>query len=264
MRSSHARPPSTARGRRPRRLRVLVLVLAPAAVLAPLVAQAGGLAHNTVTSSTLSHSRSTAHNTLSGRAGAPLGTTKRLVWRRTFNPALALLSSYTKAHSSTAGFLALPDSYHTLASQEAVASATFRTRWVDVKALLDGPNVSQQGLSVEPEQFKLQIMHGTTPASHRGNCHIAGATGHVLAFGPGIDVADGGWHTITCTKYPDGQHGTEVVVTVDGVAGRPYWSSTPIGNIEPTGPVRLGGRSTLASTDSLDGWISALQFWLAG
>jgi hypothetical protein len=261
MRSSHAGPRA---GRRPSaRLRLLVVVLAPVAALAPLAAHAAGTDHTTVTAGTVTHA-STAHGAVSGAAKASSTTIRRLMWSRSFNPALALLSNYTKARTTQAGFLALPYSYHTLGSQEAVATATFRTRWVDVKALLDGPNISQQGLSIEPSQFKLQIMHGATAASHRGNCHIQGTTGHVLAFGPNIDVADGKWHTITCTKYPDSRHGTEVVVVVDGLAGKPYWSSTPIGNIEPTGLVRLGGRSTLASSDSLDGWIQSLEFWLAG
>ena len=48
-------------------------------------------------------------------------------------------------------------------------------------------------------------------------------------------------------------------MTVDGVIGRPYWCSTPIGNIRPAGLVRLGGRSTLAGIDSPDGWISSVN-----
>jgi hypothetical protein len=267
MTSAHARPRPRADGRRAARLRLLVIALAPVAVLAPLAAFASGVTHHTVTVSHGSH-KSTTRNAGSGNTGSgkavPAVAASRLMWSKSFNPALALLSNYTKSGSTTAGFLALPLSYHTLASQEATATATFRTRWVDVKALLDGPNISQQGLSIQPSQFKLQIMHGATPASHRGNCHLQGATGHELAFGPSVDVADGRWHTITCVKFPDTRHGTEVLVIVDGVAGKPGWSSSPIGNIEPTGMLRLGGRSTLASSDSLDGWISSLQFWLAG
>ena len=51
---------------------------------------------------------------------------------------------------------------------------------------------------------------------------------------------------------------------VDGVAGHAAWSRTPIGNVKPTGALRLGGRSSLASSDSLDGWISSLSYWLLG
>ncbi len=179
------------------------------------------------------------------------------MWSRSFTPAATLLIK-----GRSAGFVALPYSYRTLAGQEAIATATFRTNWVNVRALWDGPNISQQGVSIHPPQFKLQIAHGATPSSHRGDCHIAGATGHVLAYGPPINVADGRWHTITCIKYPDTASGTRVLVIVDGVAGSPKTSRTPIGDICPTGAVRLGGRSASTSTDSLDGWISALRFSL--
>ena len=73
-------------------------------------------------------------------------------------------------------------------------------------------------------------------------------------------MADGRWHTVTCIKYADTAKGTKVVVIVDGVAGAAKWSKTPIGDVLPTGLVRLGGRSAKASTDSLDGWISKVTF----
>jgi hypothetical protein len=244
------------------RVRLLIVVLAPAFVLVPFVANAGSITHNKSPLSTASHTSPTVHNSLPSKA--TVTTTKRLMWARTFSPPLSLLSNYRSCCKSSAQFLALPTSYHAKGSQIAVATVTFRTNWVDVKALVDGPNISQQGLSVQPQQFKLQIMHGATPASHRANCHVAGATGHVLAFGPSIDVADGRWHTVTCTKYADTAHGTKVVVTVDGIAGPARWSARPIGAVKPTGEVRLGGRSSLASSDSLDGWIQSLGYWLVG
>jgi len=176
-------------------------------------------------------------------------------WGYAWNPPLDLT-----VHGSTANFVSLPQSMASLAGQKATSSATFRTNWVDVKALKDGPNIAQQGLSTQPSQFKLQIAHGPNPTDHRGDCHVAGATGHILAYGPRIDVADGQWHTITCIKYADTATRTEVIVVVDGVAGAPQWSSRPIGDVKPVGAVRLGGRSAQASTDSLDGWLSALSF----
>jgi hypothetical protein len=188
----------------------------------------------------------------------PLTSSASPGWSMSWSPPLALL-----VHGTTAGYVALPFSMATGGAQKATATATFKTNWIDVKALTDGPNIMQQGLSIEPAQLKLQIMHGPLPADHRGNCHIQGTGGHVLAFGPRIDVADGQWHTITCIKYPDTAQGTEVVVIVDGVPGTPKWSRTPIGTIAPAGSVRLGGRSSKASTDSLDGWISSVGFALA-
>jgi len=243
---------------RPRRTQLLIVVAAPLSVLLALTANAATRtpAHPT-TAATHAHASASKAKGVQPRVAA---ATAAYSWRKGWSPALALLSNYTKGQRSQAGFLALPLSMAVAGSQEAIGTATFRTRWVDVKALHDGPNIAQQGLSIQPNQFKLQIAHGSTPASHRGDCHVAGHTGHILAYGPSIDVADGNWHTITCIKYPDSARGTKVVVIVDGVAGRAYWSRTPIGNVTPLGEVRLGGRSTLASTDSLDGWISKLAF----
>jgi hypothetical protein len=239
-----------------RRHRLLLIVLAPALVLLPMSAWANS---HTSHLSHVAHLNQAAKQSQAARQGQP-GTqtdaaTKGARWSRSWSSPLALL-----VHGRRADFVSLPVTMFALGSQQAVASATFRTNWVDSLALRDGPNVAQQGLSIQPQQFKLQIMHGATAASHRGNCHVAGATGHVLAFGPSIDVADGRWHTITCIKYPDGVNGTKVLVIVDGVAGKPRWSGSPIGDVRPTGAVRLGGRSSLASTDSLDGWISRLSF----
>jgi hypothetical protein len=283
MTAKHARPPVRPASSKPRelgvrgrRIRLLIVVLAPLVALVPLTARAteashaaaankAGKAGSAGTASTAS--KVAAHLTAPkavAKAAQPAVAAKRLQWSRSWNSGLALLSDYQPGVRSKAGFLALPYTYDVGATQEAIATARFKTNWVDVKALKDGPNISQQGLSVQPQQYKLQIMHGATPASHRANCHIAGATGHVLAFGPNIDVADGNWHTVTCIKYPDGASGTKVVVIVDGVAGHAAWSRTPIGNVKPTGALRLGGRSSLASSDSLDGWISSLSYWLLG
>ena len=249
MHGAHAAPPTPKRTSK--RKRLMVVILAPAVVLLPLTAQAtigkaakpqkAVVATAKVTKPAAKVTKSVA--TLPGR------------WRKSWSPALDLT-----VVGAQANFVALHKSMASLANQKVVSTATFRTNWVDVKALTDGPNIAQQGLSVSPPQFKLQIGHGPNPSDHRGNCHIAGATGHILAYGPRIDVADGQWHTITCIKFPDTARGTKVIVIVDGVAGTPKWSHTPIGDVVPVGAVRLGGRSSRASTDSLDGWVSKLNF----
>ena len=250
MTARHIRRPTPAA--RPRRLRMLAVVLAPVLVLLPLSAWASS--HT----SHLSHINHLSHTAVQ----QPAAATKHLLWSRTWAPPLALLSSFQKCCPSKAGFLALPTTYDFLGSQRVTATATFKTRWVDTKATVDGPNIAQQGRYAQAAQFKLQIFHSANPVDHRGQCRIKGATGAILAFGPKIDIADGNWHTIVCIKSPDTATSTRVVVIVDGVPGRPLFSATPIGDVIPAGTVDLGGRSALASSDSLDGWISAVSFWL--
>jgi hypothetical protein len=232
----------------------VVVVLAPALALVPLAAwAAAGHAAKPKQIAATHHKAGAAATTSTVTAAAAVAPRS---WSKSWSPALALLVK----SATQVGFTSLSLSMHAGANQKAVATARFRTNWVDVRALKDGPNVVQQGLSTQPAQYKLQIMHGPNPADHRANCHISGTTGHILAFGPRIDVADGRWHTITCIKFADTARGTKVVVYVDGVAGPAKWSKTPIGNVLPTGLVRLGGRSSKLSTDSLDGWISKVTF----
>jgi hypothetical protein len=222
-----ARHSRTSAPRRTRRhLRLLVVALAPLVVLTPLTALA-----------------------------ADSGST----WSRSWTPPLALLSSYSGKATSTAGFKAIAHSIVASADQKLVVTAKVRTRWVDTKATDDSPNILQEGMYGSSAQVKLQIGHGTRARAHRAQCRIAGAGGSVLATGPAIDVADGTWHTVTCTKSPDSDGRTKVVVTVDGVAGAAAYSAKPVGRVAPPGELDLGGRSAVASTDSLDGWIRAVQ-----
>src|SRR5690349_20966597 len=176
-------------------------------------------------------------------------------WSYTWNPPLDLT-----IHGGQANFSSLPNNMASRSNQQMVATARFRTNWVDVRAVSDSPNIAQQGLSSDPAQVKLDIKQGPNPAAHRAGCHLHSRAGAVTAYGPSIDVANGAWHTIQCVKYRDTARGTELVVTVDGVAGTPVWSKTRVGDVNPPGPVRLGGRSAVASSDSLDGWLSNLAF----
>jgi hypothetical protein len=240
---------------RTRPVRLLVVVLAPLLVLVPLTAFA---------TSHSSHTSHLAHVVHAARqeAAPPAAATRRLLWSRSWSPALALLSNYRTCCPSKAGFRALPTTFDFLGFQRVSATATFRTRWVDAKALVDGPNIAQQGLFAQAAQLKLQIGHSPVSSQHVGECRVKGTTGAVLAKGPPIDIADGHWHTVTCIKSPDTPTRTKVVVIVDGVAGKATWSSTPIGDVQPVGTVDLGGRSAVASTDSLDGWLRSISFWL--
>ena len=224
MSARHSRTAAPGHGRR--HLRLLVVALAPLVVLAPLTALA-----------------------------ASSGGT----WSRSWTPPLALLSSYSSKSTSTAGFKAVAYSIVATAGQRLVVTTRVKTRWVDTKATVDSPNILQEGMYGSSAQVKLQIGHGAKASAHRAQCRVAGAGGSVLATGPAIDVADGAWHTVKCAKSPDSGGRTKVVVTVDGVAGAATYSSKPIGRVAPPGKLDLGGRSTVASTDSLDGWIRSVK-----
>ena len=90
---------------------------------------------------------------------------------------------------------------------------------------------------------------------------VAGTGAIVNAQGPhGLDIADGNWHTITCTKYADANGGTDVQVTVDGVAGGMFHTSKPIGNVIDSDPVDLGGQGTTANKDSIDGQYTLVTY----
>jgi hypothetical protein len=256
MTGRHTR--SQARVRRGR-LRLLVVAATPLVVLAPLTAGAAsrlGTAHAAAT-----HRQVAGTATHVAVASAAAGAS-HVGWSKSWTPPLALLSNYRPCCRSKAGFKTLSESFRALGSQTMKVTVTVRTRWVDTKARLDSPNIVQEGLYESADQVKLQIRQGSAPSSHRAECRVKGVTGSVMATGPAIDVANGQWHTITCVKSPDGHHRTKVVVIVDGVAGRAYYSHTPIGKVAPPGKVDLGGRSAVASSDSLDGWIRHLTLAL--
>src|SRR5438045_9458679 len=118
MHTGHSRPAVV---RRPiGRLRLLVVGLAPLAVLPPLTALAASTGIVATSSST--------------------------VWSRSWNPALALLSSYSAKSTSTAGFLALWHPIVASGAQRLTVTVQVRTRWVDSKATVDSPNILQEGL----------------------------------------------------------------------------------------------------------------------
>jgi len=91
-------------------------------------------------------------------------------------------------------------------------------------------NVIQKGQATVPGgSWKIQI-----PSGHV-QCWFRGSAGEVLVTAP-RPINDGRWHTVSCTRYPDG-----VTLTVDGakVAGR--WGRT--GTIANSWPLSIGGKT---------------------
>ena len=99
--------------------------------------------------------------------------------------------------------------------------------------LADGANVLQKGYSVGGgSQYKLQVDHLLGHPS----CVIAGQRHRIYRAEPWIDVADGRWHNLVCTRNAD-----RLVMTVDGV-DRAWVRVPPRLSIANPEPLRVGGK----------------------
>ena len=112
--------------------------------------------------------------------------------------------------------------------------------------LADGANVMQKGYSVGGvSQFKLQVDHRQGHPS----CVIAGNHARIYRAEPRLDVADGTWHDLTCTRTAD-----RLTLSVDGVEAA--WVAVPpslsIANAEP---LRVGGKGPNRGNDQFAGEV---------
>jgi hypothetical protein len=111
--------------------------------------------------------------------------------------------------------------------------------------LADGANVFQKGYSVGGvSQFKLQVDHRQGHPS----CVIAGRS-RIYRAEPMMDVADGRWHDLACTRTRD-----RLTLTVDGTerAWVPLPPNLSIANAEP---LRVGGKGPGRGNDQYSGQI---------
>lgn len=111
--------------------------------------------------------------------------------------------------------------------------------------LADGANVMQKGYSVGGvSQFKLQVDHRQGHPS----CVIAGRA-RIYRAEPMLDVADGTWHELVCSRTPN-----RLSIIVDGVerAAVPVPPNLSIANAEP---LRVGGKGANKGNDQYAGQI---------
>lgn len=111
--------------------------------------------------------------------------------------------------------------------------------------LADGANVFQKGYSVGGgSQFKLQVDHKQGHPS----CVVAGRA-HIYRAEPRVDVADGRWHRLVCTRTAN-----RLTLTVDGVerAAVPVPRKLSIAN---AAPLRVGGKGANKGNDQFAGQI---------
>jgi hypothetical protein len=198
-------------------------------------------------------------------AGAGTAMSSVVRYSHTWSPPLNLPSSYRSCCTSTAAWTTLPFTMSVSGTQGFNLGVRLRTNWVDTKAVGDTPNIIQQGRFDKATLVKLSIHSGAKPGAHHAQCVIRANGVSVIAPGPkNIDVADGRWHYIICVKFGDTASGTNVRVYVDGVAGELVHTSRRIGNIVfSNDAVDLGGRSSTASRDSIDGRYEYVVFTVA-
>jgi concanavalin A-like lectin/glucanase superfamily protein len=112
--------------------------------------------------------------------------------------------------------------------------------------LADGANVLQKGYSVGGvSQYKLQVDHRLGHPS----CVIVGRRGGIYRAEPWLDVADGHWHSLTCSRAEG-----RLTLSVDGVprASVRIPSRISIANAEP---LRIGGKGPAEGNDQFAGEI---------
>jgi hypothetical protein len=117
----------------------------------------------------------------------------------------------------------------------------------------DGANVMQKGYSVGGvSQFKLQVDH---LAGHP-SCVIAGPA-KIYKAESDLDIADGTWHTVTCTRS-----GARLSIAVDGVDGGSVFvpPSLSIANAEP---LRIGGKGANRGNDQFAGQIDDVHLTIS-
>jgi hypothetical protein len=111
--------------------------------------------------------------------------------------------------------------------------------------LADGANVLQKGYSVGGyTQFKLQVDH----LAGRPSCVIASRQ-KIYKAEPRIDIADGAWHALACTRT-----GARLSIAVDGVpkGSVAVPAALSVANAEP---LRIGGKGANANNDQYAGQI---------
>lgn len=112
--------------------------------------------------------------------------------------------------------------------------------------LADGANVMQKGYSVGGvSQFKLQVDHVLGHPS----CVITGQRAHIYRAEPQMDVADGMWHDLSCTRTQN-----RLILAVDGV-DRASVAVPPTLSIANAEPLRVGGKGPNKGNDQFAGEI---------
>ena len=119
--------------------------------------------------------------------------------------------------------------------------------------LADGANVMQKGYSVGGvSQFKLQVDH----EAGRPSCVIASPS-KIYRVEPRVDVADGTWHELVCTRS-----GGRLTITIDGAESGSV-AVPPALSIANAEPLRIGGKGANTGNDQYAGAIDNVHLTIS-
>lgn len=97
-------------------------------------------------------------------------------------------------------------------------------------------DVIRKGLSNSPGgDYKMEILPRASHTKAKAFCLFKDSSGKVGSILNGPNLADGRWHTISCTKTA-----TNVQLTVDGTT---FTSQVVVGSISNTAPLSIGAKS---------------------
>jgi concanavalin A-like lectin/glucanase superfamily protein len=114
----------------------------------------------------------------------------------------------------------------------------------------DSADAIRKGLSTNSKTFwKIELRPSSTRKTEKVRCYFRGTSGTVSLYGP-ANVADGRWHTITCTK----QAGS-ISITQDGTTRTKAGTA---GSISNSAPLTVGAKAS--NDDAYTGLIDEASF----
>jgi concanavalin A-like lectin/glucanase superfamily protein len=119
----------------------------------------------------------------------------------------------------------------------------------------DSYDVVRKGLSTTAGgDYKMEIKWTTDPTEGRLHCLFKGSGGRVNRVAP-VDVVDGGWHTLECSKTSE-----SVEARVDG---RSYTKAGSAGSISSSTNVMVGAKKAEPFDDVFDGRMDFVSIDIA-
>jgi hypothetical protein len=114
----------------------------------------------------------------------------------------------------------------------------------------DSADITRKGVSTSSATFwKMELRPNSTHTSERVRCYFRGTSGVISVFGSTKNIADGAWHTITCTKTAN-----SASITQDGVT---HTKAGPVGTVSNGTRMTIGAKST--TDDAYQGLVDEVS-----